>query len=205
MDKQRTRRLLLVAFALSLLVHTLFAAFVHWHAGTVEQTPQVIDVRITHPMRIARIVPTPPPTPPPSPRPAPSAPHLTRRTTGAGPGRSDVAQVPTPAPSVAPTPVSSATPNCQKLDIPASISQTPDPPEIAPAARADATNGTARIRVQLDTNGNVTGTAVIASSGSTSMDLVAVELAKAARYAPATHQCKTVASTYDFTARFYAW
>jgi TonB family protein len=206
MDKQRTRRLLLVAFALSILIHTLFASAVRWHPGSAEDTTQVIEkVRVFHPMHVARVIPTP--TPPPSASPAPSAAPTARKPTLPGANGQGVAVAvrPTPAASAAPATAPSATPNCAKADIPAAIAATPPPPDIAPGARADAANGIARVRVQLDTNGTVTDAAVVTSSGSGSLDLVAVSLAKAARYAPATHDCKAVASYYDFTARFQPW
>jgi TonB family protein len=96
-------------------------------------------------------------------------------------------------------------PDCHRLDIPAQVAQSPPPPDLTPEARASAASGTARVRVQLDADGTVTGTAVLNSSGNGALDDVAVTLARAARYSPATHQCKTVASYYDFTARFSPW
>ena len=54
MDSQRTRRLLLVAFALSLLIHLMFAAGVRFRLSSPEES--VEHVTILHRMRIARIV-----------------------------------------------------------------------------------------------------------------------------------------------------
>jgi|SRR5579863_94276 len=205
MDKQRTRRLLLVAFALSLLIHVLLAYNLHWRWVTPVDSTQVTVIHVVKPVRIARVLPTPPPTPAPTPRPAPavSAPLVSRvKGSGTGPGGG---ASPPPVASPTPPPVVSPTPDCSKLDIPAQIAQTPPPPDLSGDARASAASGTARVRVQLDADGAVIGTAVLNSSGSTALDDVAVGLARNARYAPATHQCKTVASYYDFTAKFSPW
>jgi TonB family protein len=61
------------------------------------------------------------------------------------------------------------------------------------------------VRVSLDPSGSVRQTTVVQSSGNTSLDLVAVSMARAARYMPATHACKPIASEYLFKAKFSAW
>jgi hypothetical protein len=43
------------------------------------------------------------------------------------------------------------------------------------------------------------------STGNTSLDLVAVSMARDARYSPALHDCKPIAAAYDFSVKFVAW
>ena len=59
--------------------------------------------------------------------------------------------------------------------------------------------------MQLDANGQVTGASVTQSTGNSSLDLVAVAMARDARYTPALHECKPVASAYTFSVKFVAW
>ena len=209
MDRQRTRRVLIVAFALSLLVHLIWAANVQWRIPPDDDTQQAEIFHVAK-LPVARVIHTPPPTPPPTPAPAPHpavsvAPAKIKGLSkfGSG-GTAHVAVAPKPAPSVTPA-VASPTPNCGKLDFPASIAESPPPSDISPAVRGEATSGTTRVRVEIDANGNITGAAVLSSSGNSSLDVVAVTMAKDARYNPATHQCKAVASYYDFTAKFEPW
>ena len=82
---------------------------------------------------------------------------------------------------------------------------SPPPPDIPAGARGAATNGETHVRVDISDRGVVTGATVTTSSGNTSLDFVAETLARAAQYSPATHQCRAVASSYDFTARFIPW
>jgi len=61
------------------------------------------------------------------------------------------------------------------------------------------------VRVQLDPSGQVTGTGVVRSTGNSSLDLVAVAMARDARYTPALHGCKPVAGDFEFSVKFVAW
>ena len=202
MDQRRTRRILLVAFVLSIVIHTLFAAGVRWHIGSQEET--IEHVSIVHRMRIARATP-PPPTPAPTPKAAPKTPS-TRVKPGHGPGEArTVAVAPTPQPTPAATPAASATPNCASEDTQAALAATPPPVDIPANARGEGTSGTTHVRVDLDAGGVVKATTITSSSGNTGLDLVAETMARTAQYTPATHACKAVASTYDFTAKFVAW
>ncbi len=81
----------------------------------------------------------------------------------------------------------------------------PSPPDIAPDARAKGTSGVALVSVRLDPNGQVLGADVTQSTGNSSLDLVAVAMARDARYSPARHDCKPVASAYTFSVKFVAW
>jgi TonB family protein len=82
---------------------------------------------------------------------------------------------------------------------------TPAPPEIAPDVRASGTDGLALVSVALDPTGQVTNTGVAQSTGNASLDLVAVAMARDARYSPALHDCKPIAATYTFSVKFVAW
>jgi TonB family protein len=198
--------LLLAAFAVSLLIHVVWALIVRRPQAPVET--QVETVTIRHRLVLTKMA-TPPPLPKrtPVPHPAPTsrpAPHATHATvsTGAqgGTGRATAAptQEPTPAPTVAAV-------SCAKNDIDAVVTSTPAPPDIPVAARSEGTSGTTLVDVKLDAQGAVTGAAVSQSSGNPSLDVVAVGMARAATYSPATHDCKPVASTYTFSVKFVAW
>lgn len=211
MTAKQTRRLLIIAFAISLLVHAIVALRVSWPFAPPKEQVETVRIEHMHTLRVTRL-PTPPPrTPPPQtprplPSPAPTAPRtVASATPGAGTGRLAAAGArPTPTPVTA-TPEASATPNCARTDTPAAIGVKPDPPEIAAAARAQATSGTTRVRVALDAAGAVQQTTVVDSSGNSSLDLVAVSAARSAKYTPALHACKAVASVYLFTVKWEPW
>jgi periplasmic protein TonB len=206
---KRVPRLLLVAFVLSLLAHLIVALILHPPTPTPENQAEVVSIE----HRPASIAVTKVPTPPPPPRPKP-APRVESSTRPArkGPG-------PAPAPggagTAAPTPVAAATPTpqpvatsslgCPQANTQAVVVATPAPPDIPAGARASGTNGTALVSVQLDANGQVSGTNVTQSTGNSSLDLVAVAMARDSRYTPALHDCKPVASAYTFSVKFVAW
>jgi TonB family protein len=204
MDNKRTRRFLIVAFALSLLIHLIATQAVRWPFRPQEEEVQVIHLEHVRTTRIAHLT-TPPPH---TPQPAPSV-----RVTAAPKkiavvnGQGTLAQTATPAPTIVPpTPTAVPTPNCAVSDTPVQVVGTPTPPaELAPDARADRITNVARIRVIVDPNGSVSSATVLQSSGSSSMDLVAVSLARGAQYAPATHACKAIASDYTFAVKFNQW
>jgi TonB family protein len=81
----------------------------------------------------------------------------------------------------------------------------PELPAIAPDVRAQMTNGIARILVHLDARGAILDANVAASTGNTSLDLIALGMAKNATYSPAYAACKPVAGEYTFSAKFIAW
>ena len=215
MDVRRSRRLLIAAFALSLLIHLIVASGVRWPFGRTRDETEVVHVQNLRVTRIAH-VPTPPPhtpppqTPPPSatPGPVPSARPVTHRapsSSGVGGATGKVGVTRTPAPAPAATPAPSPTVACANNDLPATLAASPPPMDISPQARADGVSGTTRVRVSLDANGEVQNAAVVDSSGSGSLDLVAVSMARAAQYSPAQHDCKAVASDYTFSVKFVSW
>lgn len=207
MNRGRARRLLVVAFALSLLVHLLVALVLHRQAATRENDIEVVSI-----VRRAAVItarPTPPPrpkaTPVPHPvassRPAPSKTHGALSTGSAG-GKATATPAPTPQPAATATAVANA---CGKADAQAAVLENPPPPDIAPDVRAAGTSGVALVKVQLDAQGGVTDASVAQSTGNSSLDLVAVTMARDARYTPALHDCKPVAADYTFSVKFVAW
>ncbi|HVA26829.1 MAG TPA: TonB family protein [Candidatus Baltobacteraceae bacterium] len=205
MNQQRTRRLLLVAFLLSLLIHAILATGVRWHLASVDNS--VERVSLVHILHVAHVVP-PPHTPPPPPKPPKAAPAIKApKTVSSRPGGrgTPVAATAVASPTHAPTPAPSPTSNCMTQDSQASIVASPPPPDIPSNARGDATSGTTHVRVDLDNKGIIIGTSVTVSSGNSSLDLIAETMARATQYAPATHACKAIASSYDFKAKFVAW
>jgi protein TonB len=205
---KRVPRLLLVAFALSLLVHLIVALILHPPTATPESQAEVVSIE----HRPASIAVTKVPTPPPPPRPKPAP----RVESSALPARKGPAPAPAPgggkaAPSTpvpaTPTPQPLATPHagCVQANTEAAVVSTPAPPDIPVGARASGTSGTALVSVQLDANGQVSGTNVTQSTGNSSLDLVAVAMARDARYTPALRDCKPVASAYTFSVKFAAW
>lgn len=200
----RASRLLLLAFAISLLVHLIFAVIVHPWRGRQQNDVEVVSIQ-RRPVAMTRMQTPPPPpkaTPKPHPspvvRPAPAKPHG-ETPTGNGAGTQ------TAAPAV-PTPQATVAANaCEKSDLSAAVVENAPQPEIPNDVRADGTSGVAEIDVRIDVHGGVTGASVSQSTGNSSLDLVAVAMARNARYAPALHACKPIASAYAYRVRFFAW
>jgi protein TonB len=218
MSAARARKILIAAFAISLIVHLFLAGYIRWPAilRPNEET-QIAKVRI---LTVARVKPrTPPPSPPPTPIPTPvvrasvapprtiaksskglpAAPHVV------GPG----VRVRTPAPATAtpmPTPVATATASsCVHNTTDPSVTATPDVGEIPPEVRVAKISGTAAIQVSLDPDGRVTNAAIAQSTGNAGLDNVAIQMARSATYTPKMVDCKAVAGTYTFTVKFVAW
>jgi TonB family protein len=61
------------------------------------------------------------------------------------------------------------------------------------------------VTVALDASGAVTGASVAQSTGSSSLDLVAVGMARDARYSAPLHDCKPIAGNATFSVKFVAW
>jgi TonB family protein len=194
--------LLIVAFALSLLLHAVIATRVWWQWPASQEKSEVITVQR---LRVAHVIRTPVPIPPsPHPTAAPTS-AATAKPAPLGKGSRAVggaiarATTPPPQPSVAPSV------NCVTQDAPVSIVASPPPPDIAAAVRASAFSGVARVRVDVDPHGAVTATSMVDSTGNSSLDLVVVSMARAAQYAPATHACKPASGSYVFAAKFSPW
>jgi len=203
---KRAPRLLLVAFALSLLVHLVVALILRPAAPTPATQSEVVSIQ----RRPATIALKNPPTPPPPPRqtPAPRTAASAVPRKGPGSGGTQGASAATPAPVVAQAtapPAVTPTPGCANSTTAAAVVSTPAPPEIPLQVRASGTSGTALVSVQLDASGTVTGATVTQSTGNSSLDIVAVGMARDARYSPALRDCKPVASAYVYSVKFVAW
>jgi TonB family protein len=205
---KRVPRLLLVAFALSLLLHLVIAIFLHPPVPTPENQAEVVSIEHRPATIAVTKLATPPPPPPkrtPAPRTASSAPPARKGSEAAG---TTGAGTPAPTPvavAATPKPVATSNAGCAQADVAAAVVATPAPPDIAPDARVSATSGTTLVNVQLDAAGQVTTTSVTQSTGNSALDLVAVAMARDARYTPALHDCKPVASAYTFSVKFVAW
>ncbi|MGZ3506790.1 MAG: TonB family protein [Vulcanimicrobiaceae bacterium] len=218
MHPSRTRRVLLIAFAISLLVHLIGAHFMRFEIGPRNDQPEFVTLSKKRVVSVVRATPHPVPTQVPTPAhtPHPRAPvHAkpSRTATHAlpgklGPPRGNVAAFATPAPvTQTPIPVPTATPAgaCPHPDASPAVAATPPPLDIAPEARAKAVSGTAAIAVKLDADGRVVDAAVTQSTGNGDLDVVAVSMARNATYTPKYVACKGVPSDYTFTVRFVAW
>ncbi len=203
---RRARRVLLVAIALSLLVHAIVALVVHPATADFQSQPEAISVVRRSMVVVARNTPPPHRMPTPAPRNlTPPRPRATgaavAHSEGGGPSRATPAPPP-PAPTVAPSPAGAG---CTQPNAVAAVIATPGPPDIPAAVRADRTNGTAMVTVALDAQGDVTGASVAQSTGNSSLDLVAVGMARDARYSAPLHDCKPVAGNATFSVKFVAW
>ena len=215
-------RLLRTAIAGSLAVHLIVASLVHPHKVQAEPQQKAAPATIIH------LIPPPPkatPTPPPKPaqphathskpqraaqRPAIQMVHTASRNTTSPPGVAIATEPPGP-PDIGTTPTDSG-----PTDGPAAPSPTPKPACSAPdvAARVvtvdspntpddqQGTNATAKIRVDLDADGNVLGVSVYESAGSMELDRAALQAARASRYAPEEKDCKKIPGSYLFTVDF---
>lgn len=211
MKRRDPRRVLAIAIALSLLLHAVIATVLRPARPAAENDVE----RVTIEHRSAIALQTPPPKPPPqtpSPRPRPSTiaakPAATpgrQALPGAPSVRGTAQPQPTPTPTAAAA-VAAATPlPCSGNDIGAATIGDQPQPDIPAAARAEGTSGTAVVAVRLNGSGGVLSASVAQSTGNSSLDLVAVTMARSARYRPATHDCNAVASTYRYSVRFVAW
>ncbi|HVN68198.1 MAG TPA: TonB family protein [Candidatus Binatia bacterium] len=200
---KRAPRLLLIAFALSLLVHLIVAFILHPPQPTPENQAEVVSIEHRPATIAVTKVPTPPPRPKrtPSPRVVSSAKPIA--STGPGPASSG-SSAESPAPTATPQPAATAN-GCVRANADAAVLETPPPPQIAVDARASGASGTTVVNVAIDATGQVTDASVKQSSGDSSLDLVAVSMARDARYSPALHDCKPVASAYNFSVKFVAW
>lgn len=204
---RRAQRVLVAAFVVSLLVHVIVALLLHPARERIENQPEVVGI-YHRSVTIAAARPTP------RPKPAPTiAPHLValarpKAKTGKAPqavagGSGRGTPVPTLPPQT-PPPVTAGT-GCRTADVAAAVIATPGPPDIPTDARAEDTSGVATVRVALDPSGAVLDAAVAQSTGNSSLDVVAVGMARNARYSAALHDCKPVAGSYTFSVKFVAW
>ncbi|GAC1389096.1 MAG: hypothetical protein NVSMB31_04470 [Vulcanimicrobiaceae bacterium] len=214
MDARRARRLLLWAFALSILVHLLGVRVVHWDVPLPVEAPDRVTMSRVVVIHLPRRT-APPATPKPIAA-VTAAPNVPLRKTNvavpvltkrAGPGRSFNVATAVPAPTPSPTPSSSprpsASPNggCVTANAPAAVRSAAPVPEIPLAARQGGKAGMVAVRVRLTEGGAVAEAGIESGSGNDALDQVALAMAKASTYAPALAQCKAVAGTYVFRVK----
>ncbi|HEY8298095.1 MAG TPA: TonB family protein [Candidatus Baltobacteraceae bacterium] len=220
----RMRRVLLIAFAISLLVHLVVAYFLRFTLNPRNDRPEAVSVERTvvtivraTPRAIARLRPTPHPisAPPPAKRstqkvrPHPvlsAAPGKGASSGSAGNGpKSGGARPSRPAPSAPPSAVPSPAAGCPRPEASPAVLVPPEPPDIAPQVRAAGAGGIAAIDVKLDSKGSVLAATVSHSTGNGDLDAVAVSMARGATYAPGYVACRAVAGDYIFSVKFIAW
>lgn len=205
---RRAQRLLVAAFVISLLVHAIVALVLHPWRERQENQPEVVGI-YHRSVTIARSRPTP--RPPPRPTIAPRVVALAHPRAKTGKAAQAVAggsgrETPAPTqPPQTPPPAVAAGGTCKTADVAAAVIATPGPPDIPVDTRAEDTNGIATVRVSLDPEGQVLAAAVAQSTGNSSLDLVAVGMARDARYSASLHDCKPVAGSYSFSVKFVAW
>lgn len=206
---RRTQRLLLLAFALSLLIHAIVALVMHPAHADFQSQREVVSIVRRSSIAVAKQTPPPPRrTPPPAPQPrkgavAPSHARTGRPAGPTGGSATHATPAPTPPPATAAPKVAAAP--CSSPEAAAAVVATPAPPNIPPDARADATSGVAEVKVQLDDTGQVLSASVAQSTGNSSLDQVAVAMAREARYDPPLHDCKPIAGDATFSVKFAAW
>ena len=217
-------RVIRIALAVSLAVHLIVATLVHpprVEAQAQEKPSPAIIVHI--------IPPTPRPTPPPrvvrekhqtqlqrpARRPFVDVVHVVSRhdkgksvafvppaAAPGSPGPSDPGTWgpgPDAGPTGMPEPTATPKPACSAPDLAARTTfvESPSIPESAPQ------NSTiAKIRVDLDAEGNVLGASVYESAGLMELDQAALVAARHSRYAPEEINCKNVSGSYLFTVEF---
>ncbi|MFN2528712.1 MAG: energy transducer TonB [Candidatus Baltobacteraceae bacterium] len=214
MSPRNARRLLLIAFAISIVIHLVGVRLVHWRIATPVEVPE--KMTISHIVVIHRMTRTPPPkTPAPLPSAASTRKNLPRtkiavprisKTSGPGRPRTRVATV-TATPSSSPRPLHLPTPlpnkgGCSDPNAPAAVKAAAPIPEIPLAARVTAKNGITQVHVRLSDQGSVLEAGVAVSSGSNGLDQIALEMAGGSQYSAALQQCKPIASTYEFRVKF---
>lgn len=205
---RRAQRLLVAAFVISLIVHAIVALTLHPWRGQAENQPEIVGI-YHRSMTIAATHPTPRPLPARTAAPRIAAavrPHAKGGKVAEAPGGGAARGTPAPTPPPpTPQPTLLAGGTCKSRDTEAAVLSTPDPPEIPPDVRADHTSGIADVKVSLDPSGQVLAAAVAQSTGNASLDVVAVGMARSARYSAALHDCKPVAGSYTFSVKFVAW
>jgi protein TonB len=223
MNANSNGRVIRIAAAASLAVHLIFATLVHPPRVEAQAEERLSPAVIIHLIQ-------PKPTPPPrivhrkinaAPRPqgrhvVVHPPHPSTHadnskrvayavSTGAPgtPGPSDFG-TPGPGPIAGPTsepdvPTPTPKPACSAPDVPARtmfVEQPTVPDTVA------QTSATAKIRVDLDGDGNVRSVSVYESTGSMELDRAAMAAARQSRYVPEQIDCKNVPGSYLFTVDF---
>src|SRR5581483_5383580 len=140
----RASRFLIVAFAISLLLHLLFALLAHPWRGREENQVEVVSIQ-RRPVAMTRLRTPPPPKSTPKPQPSPVVRPATAEpnsTPGqaAGNGGSQATTAPAAVPTPQATPAANA---CERNDLDAAVAENPPQPEIPSGVRASGTSGVA--------------------------------------------------------------
>ena len=146
MSVRQSRNLLLIAFAISLLLHLMFA--LNFHRRGSESPTDIEVVRIEHRSIMIRVQKTPPPRAHPKQTPAPtSSPAPKPTASGSKPAGNGAESIATSAPTPAPTAAATVATNpCGRNDAEAALTTPPTPPVIPVSARGDGTSGTTIVK-----------------------------------------------------------
>ncbi len=224
MNAPASRRILQLAFVVSILVHVVAAAATHGLRQVHAAPPQ--PPTTLHIFRVATPPPTPPPTPTPRPRPAVPRPVAAHRIRVSHPVRLPylrrslrrveglVVVAGTPAPPAGPATVASGSPSAP----PAAGTPSPTPscavPNVAAtalnvalldepqAARDEGITGATSVEVRLSATGAIVALRIYRSSGNVLLDQAALRAARSSTYAPQLENCRPVAGSYLFDAEF---
>lgn len=220
MSKQRSRRFLLAALILSLVLHLAGGRFMHWpqvqreesvehvslskrlllHARPHSRAPQSAPRKATlaavapqHEPMVALQVPSGAHVA----KGAKVASHQTHTSarafkTVSPPPVAPATAVPSPSPVVA---------GCTEPNQRAAIVEKVLP-VISKSARQTGTHGIARVRVTVSADATVTDTKLTDSSQNRELDLEALGAARASTYSPATTNCKPVTGETEYAVEF---
>jgi TonB family protein len=208
MSERRSRRVILIALGISLLLHVLLAGWLRLPSGSGDTreaytsktthlqiirrvrvvkrtTPQHVAVKPVHSPAIVRHV---------------SLVQLSTHPSGTVPVVA-VAQTAAPTPTAVPADAGA----CRDPNAKAAISVLPSPPDIPNDVRAAAVNGVTAVLVRLSADGSIIDAAVVQSSGNAGLDQIGLAQARDAQYTPALANCKPIAGDYTFKEKWTAW
>jgi len=112
-----------------------------------------------------------------------------------------IAATPAPVPAE-PTPTPK--PQCAIPNADAAIKGQAVEPDYPSISREQGAEGTVRVKVTLDANGNAVDFSIYKSSGNAALDQSALNAAKATHYTPQVVECEKTAGSYSFDADFTA-
>jgi len=221
-SKKTSRRFLLAAFILSIVLHLAGGRYIRWPQVQREETIERVSLRKRLTVHVR-------PAPQQSPtarakavRPisAPMQKSLasTRPRTPSQNSKNTSVRLPahaalpifTAPPPASPSPVamvraappsSPAIAGCTKPNQPAAIVNKALP-VISKSARVAGTHGIARVHVTVSADATVTDARLTDSSQNHELDLEALDAARASTYAPATANCKTITGETDYAVEF---
>lgn len=221
MSKRRSRRFLLAALILSLIVHLAGGRFIHWPQVQREESVERVSLSkrlILHarphsrtrqrvPHKVGSIAAAAPHKPIIAVHGATGQHPATGAKTSPAHAQTSPRAFRTPPPSPAaparavPSVLSPVIGGCTQPNQPAAIVEKAVP-VISKSAREAGTRGVARVRVIISADATVTDAKLTDSSQNRELDLEALGAARASTYSPATANCKPVAGETEYAVEF---